>query len=60
MIVAVFPSAQPVPLLTIVTEATDEPSVTTSAFAPEDEPPVTLTFLNVPGVPPVPPAKPDI
>ena len=37
----------------------DEPSVMTSTTVPELEPPVTATFLNVPGVSPVPPAIPD-
>jgi len=51
----VLPSAQPEPLLIIVIVGVDEPSVTISAVAPVDEPPVIDTFLNVPGVPPVPP-----
>ena len=55
-IVAVFPSAQPCPFLIIVMIGADEPSVITSTTVPVLEPPVTATFLNVPGVPPVPPA----
>jgi len=51
----VLPSAQPVPLLIILIVGVDEPSITTSTIVPEDEPPVTDTFLYVPGVPPVPP-----
>ena len=58
-IVAVFPSVQPEPLLIMLIVGVDEPSVMTSTTVPELEPPVTATFLNVPGVPPVPPAIPD-